>query len=156
VHALRVHPEVPGVAFQQNHVGVYRTKDHGDSWERIDEGLPHDFGFALALHPRDPDACYVLPLQPEEYMFRATNGALDVYRFGRGGKWRRLSKGLPRRDAYVSVLRQAMDSDDCDPCGVYFGTQGGQVFASRDEGASWELAAGYLPPVYSVTAAVVE
>ena len=151
-----MHPEVPGVAYQQNHVGVYRTKDHGDSWERIDPGLPWDFGFGLALHPRDPDACYVIPLCPEEYMFRATDGSLNVYRHTKRGTWKTLGKGLPRKNAYTSVLRQAMSSDDCDPCGVYFGTQGGQVFASNDEGASWELAAAYLPPVYSVTAAVVE
>ncbi len=156
MHKLLVHPAAPGVLFQQNHVGVYRSEDHGDSWTRIDGGLPWDFGFGLALHARDPHAAYVFPLEPLEYMFRATDGAVRVYRYGKTGKWRALSKGLPRKDAYVSVLRQAMSSDTLDPCGVYFGTQGGQVFASNDEGASWEAAASYLPAVYSVTAAVVE
>ncbi|MDH3591090.1 MAG: hypothetical protein OER88_04390 [Planctomycetota bacterium] len=157
MHKLLVHPAAPGVLYQQNHVGMYRTQDHGDSWQRIDKGLPYDFGFGLALHPRNPDVCYVIPLEPQEYMFRATDGALRVYRSVRGGRsWRKLSQGLPGKNAYVSVLRQAMTSDHCDPCGVYFGTAGGQVFASADEGASWDLAAEYLPPIYSVTAAVVE
>ena len=78
---------------------------------------------------------------PDEYMFRATNGALSVYRSTKSGKWRKLSKGLPGKNAYVSVLRQAMSSDGLDPCGVYFGTAGGTVFASADEGASWDAAA---------------
>ena len=150
-----MHPAAPGVLFQQNHVGVYRSDDHGDSWRRIDGGLPYDFGFGLALHPRDPHGCYVIPLEPQEYMFRATDGALRVYRSGKSGKWRKLSKGLPGKNAWVSVLRQAMASDTGDPCGVYFGTAGGQVFASADEGASWQLAAEYLPPIQSVTAAVL-
>lgn len=151
-----MHPAEPGVLFQQNHVGVYRTDDYGDSWRRIDDGLPYDFGFGLALSARDPHACYVIPLEPQEYMFRATDGALRVYRSGRSGRWRKLSKGLPGKNAHVSVLRQAMASDTCTPGGVYFGTAGGQVFASADEGSSWQVAAEYLPPIQSVTAAVVD
>ena len=151
-----MHPELPGVLFQQNHVGVYRTNDHGDTWQRIDAGLPYDFGFGLAVHPREK-SCYVIPLQPEEYMFRATDGALRVYRSGKSGRgWRKLSKGLPGANAYASVLRHGMTSDRLDPCGVYFGTAGGQVFASADEGRSWQTAAEYLPPVHSVTAATIE
>jgi hypothetical protein len=134
---------------------VYRSTDHGDTWRPIAKGLPYDFGFGMAVHPRNPHVCYVIPLEPQQYMFRATDGALRVYRSGRNGTWRKLSKGLPGKNAYVSVLRQAMTSDALDPCGVYFGTGGGQVFASADEGASWDVAADYLPPVYSVTAAVV-
>ena len=80
MHKLLVHRAEPGVLFQQNHVGVYRTADYGDSWQRIDAGLPYDFGFGLALHPRNPHVCYVIPLEPHEYMFRATDGALGVYR----------------------------------------------------------------------------
>ncbi len=147
---------MPGVLFQQNHVGVYRSSDHGDTWHRIDAGLPHDFGFGLALNPKDPHACYVIPLEPDQYMFRATSGELAVYRSAKSGKWRKLNRGLPRKNAYVSVLRQSMSSDTLDPCGVYFGTAGGTVFASADEGASWSVAAEYLPPIQSVTAAVVE
>lgn len=156
VHKLRVHPSEPGRLYQQNHVGVYRSDDHGDTWNRIDKGLPYDFGFGLALSAHDPETCYVIPLQPEQYMFRATDGALNVYRPNRNGRgWKRLSRGLPQKNAHVSVLRQAMHSDPLKPCGVYFGTAGGQVFASHDDGESWSAAAEYLPPVYSVTAAVV-
>ena len=105
--------------------------------------------------------CYGAVMHAYEHMRNvpdhvAFEAALRVYRYSRSGKWRKLSKGLPGKNAYVSVLRQAMSSDECDPCGVYFGTQGGQVFASSDEGASWDLAADYLPPIFSVTAAVVE
>jgi photosystem II stability/assembly factor-like uncharacterized protein len=156
VHKLLVHPAAPGVLFQQNHVGVYRSTDGGDSWERIDGGLPSDFGFGLALHAQDPHSCFVIPLEGGDYSFRATDDALAVYEYGRRGKWRKRAKGLPSKHAHVSVLRQAMTSDTMDPCGVYFGTQGGTVFASNDSGASWEIAAQYLPPVYSVTVAVVE
>ncbi|MEM8882627.1 MAG: hypothetical protein AAGD14_00990 [Planctomycetota bacterium] len=156
MHKLLVHPAAPGVLYQQNHVGVYKTTDHGDTWTRIDEGLPYDFGFGLALDANDPHSCYVIPLEPQQYMFRATDGALNVWKYGKSGRWRKLTKGLPRKNAYVSVLRQAMSSDSCDPCGVYFGTQGGQVFYSNDAGASWDRAAEYLPPIFSVTAAVVE
>ncbi|MEZ4654076.1 MAG: hypothetical protein R3E12_10955 [Candidatus Eisenbacteria bacterium] len=154
VHKLLVHPAKPGLLYQQNHVGVYRSENHGTTWQRIDEGLPYDFGFGLAVHPTDPTACYVLPLEPQEYNFRATDGALNVYR-SQGKGWRKLTKGLPRKNAYLSVLRQAMDSDHMNPCGVYFGTAGGTVFASADDGMSWSVAADYLPPIQSVTAAVV-
>ncbi len=98
----------------------------------------------------------MIPLEPQEYNFRATDGALRVFKYTKNGKWKNSSKGLPSKNAYVSVLRQAMSSDSCDPCGVYFGTQGGRVFASADSGASWESIADYLPPVYSVTAADID
>ena len=152
-----MHPVEPGRLYQQNHVGVYRSDDHGDSWLRIDDGLPYDFGFGLALNANNPDTCYVIPLEPQQYSFRATDGALCVWRMKKGGRgWKKCSKGLPRKDAYVSVLRQAMTHDTLDPGGVYFGTAGGQVFTSANEGDEWLAAAEYLPPVYSVHAAVVE
>ncbi len=155
MHKLLIHPAAPGVLYQQNHVGVYRSENHGNGWQRIDEGLPYDFGFCMAVHAKDPSACFVLPLEPQEYNFRATDGALAVYRSKEQG-WKKLTRGLPQKNAYLSILRQAMDSDRLDPCGVYFGTAAGQVFASNDEGESWEAAASFLPPIYSVTAAVVE
>ena len=155
MHKLRVHPGSPDVLYQQNHVGVYRSRDKGTTWERIDEGLPYDFGFAMTVHPRDPNVCYTIPLEPQEYSFRATDGALTVYKSGKKS-WRKLTRGLPQKNAYLSILRQAMDSDTLDPAGIYFGTAGGQVFASNDDGTTWEVAAGHLPPIYSVTAAVVE
>jgi len=155
VHKLLVHPAAPGVLYQQNHVGVYKSTDHGDSWLRIDDGLPYDFGFGLALNANDPHACYVIPLEPQQYMFRATDGALTVWKYGKTGKWKKLSKGLPGKNAHVSVLRQAMSSDHMDPCGVYFGTSSGHLFASRDGGENWEIIAGFLPRILSVQAAVV-
>ena len=190
MHKLLVHPAEPGRLYQQNHVGVYRSSDHGESWQRIDGApptempdfggndagkrkkkkkkakrklakttgpqLPHDFGFGLALNANDPNTCYVIPLEPMQYAFRATGGALNVYRLRKNGKsWKKLSKGLPQKNAYVSVLRQAMASDPFDPCGVYFGTAGGQIFGSNDEGESWSAIAEYLPPIYSVSAAVI-
>lgn len=156
VHKLLAHPTTTGRLYQQNHVGVYRSDDHGDSWQRIDAGLPHDFGFGLALNANDPDTCYVIPLEPQEYAFRATDGALGVYRLNKNGRgWKKLAKGLPSKNAYVSVLRQAMTSDALDPCGVYFGTAGGHLFASADEGASWQTVAEFLPPIFSVSAAIV-
>lgn len=156
MHKLLVHPAEPGRLYQQNHVGVYRSDDHGDSWHRIDDGLPYDFGFGMALNPADPDTCYVIPLEPQEYAFRATDGALCVYGARKGGKsWRKLNKGLPKKNAYLSILRQAMTSDLYDPCGIYFGTGGGHLFCSPDAGESWTTAADYLPPIHSVTAAIL-
>ena len=156
MHKLLVHPAEPGRLYQQNHVGVYRSHDYGDSWSRIDSGLPYDFGFGLALNHNDPETCYVIPLEPLEYSFRATDGALRVYKLNKNGKtWKKLTKGLPAKNAYISVLRQAMAFDRFKPCGIYFGTAGGQLFASNDDGDSWQAAAEYLPPIYSVSAAVV-
>jgi hypothetical protein len=98
----------------------------------------------------------VIPLRPEGYAFRATDGDLSVYRPQQNGKgWKQLKKGLPQKNAYVSVLRQAMSSDSLKPCGIYFGTGGGHLFTSADEGESWMAAAEHLPPIYSVSAAVV-
>ena len=151
---MLLHPAAPGRLFQQNHVGVYRSDNAGDSWERIDKGLPYDFGFGLALNTNNPDQCFVVPLSPEEYSYRATPGALRVY--ARNGKsWKALEKGLPAKEAHVTVLREGLASDALKPCGVYMGTENGQVFASADEGRSWTSLATYLPPVLSVSAAVL-
>src|SRR5688572_3363901 len=140
--------------YQQNHVGTYRSEDHGDTWQAIHKGLPSDFGFGLALDPHDADACFVVPLQPEQYAWRATAGKLAVHRSGRG-KWTSLGRGLPASDAFVSVLREVMSNDTLKPAGVYVGTGTGQLFASRDAGRSWKQIASYLPPILSVSATVV-
>ena len=97
MHKLLVHPAAPGVLYQQNHVGVYHSTDHGDSWRRIDEGLPYDFGFGLALHAHDPHVCYVIPLEPQEYMFRATDGALRVYRSAKAAAGESSRRACPAR-----------------------------------------------------------
>ncbi|MCW8131599.1 MAG: exo-alpha-sialidase [Planctomycetota bacterium] len=156
VHKLLMHPAKPGRVYQQNHVGVYQSDDYGDTWQPIHAGLPFDFGFGLALNPADPDACYVVPLDPEGYTFRATPGAMKVYRWNAKKKtWTALERGLPGDGACVSVLREGMANDTLDPCGVYVGTGSGTVFQSADAGRSWKAAAMHLPPVLSVSAAVV-
>jgi photosystem II stability/assembly factor-like uncharacterized protein len=158
VHKLLLHPARPGRVYQQNHFGVYRSDDHAETWERIDQGLPHEFGFGLALHAKDPETCYVTPLEPEGGFYRATAGKFRVYQY-RGTKgapaWRELGNGLPSENAFLSVLREGMSSDRLDPCGVYVGAGSGQVFHSPDAGESWRAIASHLPPVLSVSAAVV-
>lgn len=153
---MLLHTAAPGRIYQQNHVGTYRSDDYGDSWYRIDKGLPSDYAFGLALNSNNPDTCYVTPLQPEEYAFRNTPGKFRVYSWkGNGDGWRELSKGFPSEKVYTNVLREGMSNDTLKPCGVYVGTGNGQVFYSRDEGKSWNVMAQYLPPVLSVNAAVV-
>jgi photosystem II stability/assembly factor-like uncharacterized protein len=152
VHKLRVHPALPDRLYQQNHCGVYRSDDRGESWVDISSGLPSDFGYALALDPSDPDVAYVIP-EESSHMRATVDGRLRVYRTGDGGAtWAPLTAGLPQDHAYVTVLRDAMDDDGLDPVGLYFGTGTGHVFASGDAGASWRLVAGFLPKVLSVTA----
>ncbi len=158
MHKLLLHPGEPGRLYQQNHVGVYRSADHAATWERIDAGLPWEFGFGLALDPGDSGTCFVTPLDPQEGMYRATAGKFRVYRLrGSNGKpsWDELADGLPSEGAYLSVLREGMSNDTLDPCGVYVGTGGGQLFHSSDRGASWRPIAEHLPPILSVSAAVV-
>jgi hypothetical protein len=140
--------------YQQNHVGVYRSDDRGETWYAIHQGLPSDFGFGLALDPNDGDACFVVPLKPEQYAWRATDGRFAVYRSKRKG-WTAKGRGLPAKDAYLSVLREGMSNDTLDPAGVYVGTGTGQLFASRDAGNSWKPIATHLPPILSVSATVV-
>lgn len=157
VHKLHLHPAMPDRLYQQNHFGVYRSDDRGSFWHRIDKnGLPSEFGFGCALHPRDPDRCYVIPLMPEGGMFRATVASLIVYESRKGGRsWVARKKGLPQKNAFASVLRDGFASDVCAPCGLYFGTDGGHLFASNDEGVSWTSLASFLPQIKSVSAAVV-
>jgi photosystem II stability/assembly factor-like uncharacterized protein len=155
VHKLVLHPSRPERLFLQHHWGIYRSDDHGDSWQSISNGVPSDFGFAMLVHPRDPDCVYVLPIESDE--FRCTpDGRLRVYRTrNAGSSWEPLSKGLPQKGAYETVLRDAMHTDGLDPAGIYFGTRSGDLFGSTDEGKTWRLILRGLPPVVCVKSVVI-
>jgi photosystem II stability/assembly factor-like uncharacterized protein len=153
VHRLLLHPARPDRLYQQNHCGVYRSDDRGDTWIEITQGLPSEFGYALAVDPGDADVAYVIP-EESSHMRTTVGGRLRVYRTtDAGSSWHPLTAGLPQEHAYVSILRDAMCSDDMDPAGIYFGTSSGHLFASADRGDSWSLAAGFLPRILSITAA---
>ncbi len=155
VHKMVMSPTDTSRLFQQNHVGMHRSDDGGQSWTEITDGLPTEFGFAAAVHPHDRDSFYVIPLDPGHGRF-TPDGKVAVWRTSDAGStWRRLDKGLPQRDAYVGVLREGMAIDDHDTPGLYFGTSTGQLFASRDEGESWNEIASYLPGIWSVEVATV-
>lgn len=142
--------------FQQNHCGVYRSENFGASWDEITAGLPSDFGFPLALHPRDVNTIYVLPLKGAEFRCPPGN-KLRVFRSRDAGRtWTGLGNGLPQENAFAGIYREGMASDDGDPAGIYFGTNNGKIYASRDEGDSWYLLADNLPPVYSVSASTID
>ena len=155
VHKVVLHPSNPRRLFLQNHWGLYRSDDGGDSWQDIARGVPSDFGFCMAMHPHDPETVYIVPIESDE--FRCTpEGKLRVYRTrNAGGSWEPLTRGLPQKDALETVLRDAMAVDRMNPAGVYFGTRSGQVWGSADGGASWNPIIAGLPPVVSVEAAVV-
>lgn len=155
VHKLRLHPLQPERLYQQNHCGTYRSDDGGETWTEITPGLPSDFGYALALDPTDPDTVFVIP-EESSHMRATVEGRLRVFRSTDAGQsWHALTDGLPQEHAYVSILREGMDSDPLEPCGVYLGTSSGHLFASHDRGQSWRLIAGYLPRILSITAAAV-
>jgi photosystem II stability/assembly factor-like uncharacterized protein len=150
VHRLAMHPSRPNVLFMQKHWDVMRTDDAGESWREISGNLPTDFGFAIDVHAHEPDTVYVVPIKSDEQHF-PLDGALRVYRSRSGGdEWEPLTKGLPQRDCYVNVLRDAMAVDTLDSCGIYFGTTGGQVYASADAGETWSAIVRDLPAVLSV------
>ncbi|MEX1182724.1 MAG: hypothetical protein WEF86_05780 [Gemmatimonadota bacterium] len=152
VHRLLLHPRRPDRLYQQNHCGVYRSDDRGESWIEITANLPSEYGYALALDPADADAAFVIP-EESSHMRTTVDGRLRVYRTrDAGSSWHPLTNGLPQQNAYVSVLRDAMCSDDRTPAGLYFGTSTGHLFASGDAGESWALIAAYLPRILSVTA----
>ncbi len=152
VHRLLMHPARPERLYQQSHHGTYRSDDGGEHWQEITAGLPSDFGYALATDPRDPDSLFVIP--EESSQFRATvGGRLRVYATRDGGRsWAACTEGLPQRDVFVTILRDGLDCDGNDPCGLYFGTSSGHLFGSRDGGASWDLIAGFLPGILTVKA----
>jgi len=153
VHKLLVHPSRPDRLWQQNHCGVYRSDDRGESWERLDgNGLPSGFGFPIALHPREPDTAFVVPEEGAENRVTC-NGRLGIYRTRDGGaSWAERPNGLPA-PAWLAVMRESMASDRLDPVGIYLGTQSGSVFVSPDEGESWVEAARQLPPILSIEVA---
>jgi hypothetical protein len=155
VHKVVRHPARPDRFFLQNHGGLYRSDDGGATWKDVANGVPSDFGFAMAIHPHDPDSVYVVPLESD--LFRCPpDGRLRVYRTRDAGRsWRPLSRGLPLKDSYDPVLRDALATDANDPAGVYFGTRGGRLFASADAGTSWGAIAESLPGITCVKAAVI-
>ncbi len=155
VHKLVLSPADHQRMYQQNHCGMHRSDDQGQSWVEITEGLPSDFGFAAAAHPHDKDTFYVIPLDPGHGRVMHDGHAAVWRTRDAGSTWQRLDRGLPERDAHLGVLREGMAIDNYDVPGLYFGTSTGQVFASADEGDSWSEIASYLPAISSVDVAVL-
>jgi photosystem II stability/assembly factor-like uncharacterized protein len=150
VHHIAAHPARPNVLFMQKHWDVMRSDDAGDSWHEVSGNLPTDFGFVIDVHAQEPETIYVVPIKSDGEHF-PPDGKLRVYRSRSGGnEWEPLSKGLPDKDCYVNVLRDAMAVDSLDKCGIYFGTTGGQVYASNDAGDNWAPIVRNLPAVFSV------
>ena len=150
VHRIAMHPSRPKVLFMQKHWDVMRSDDGGASWTEVSGNLPTDFGFPIDVHAHEPETIYVVPIKSDSEHY-PPDAKLRVYRSRTGGnEWEALTNGLPQKDCYVNVLRDAMTVDTLDPCGVYFGTSGGQVYASADAGDRWTAIAQNLPAVMSV------
>ncbi len=153
VHKIASHPSNPKRMFLQNHWGLYRSDDGGDSWTNIANGVPSDFGFALDVDHNDPNTAYIIPLESDE--FRCTPEAkLRVYRTRNAGEsWEPLTTGLPQENAFETVLRDSMSTDRMSPTGIYFGTRNGKLFGSNDAGNSWQAIQEGLPPIVFVRSA---
>ena len=150
VHRIAMHHSRPNVLFMQKHWDVMRSDNAGDLWREVSGNLPTDFGFVIDVHAHEPETIYVVPIKSDSEHY-PPEGKLRVYRSRTGGEeWEPLTKGLPQGDCYVDVLRDAMAVDSLDSCGVYFGTTGGQVYASADAGDSWAPIVRDLPAVVSV------
>ncbi|HEX3444723.1 MAG TPA: exo-alpha-sialidase [Chthoniobacterales bacterium] len=150
VHRIAMHRSRPDVLFMQKHWDVLRTDNAGGSWHEVSGDLPSDFGFPIDVHAHEPETIYVVPIKSDSEHF-PPEGKLRVYRSRTGGnEWEALTKGLPQKDCYVNVLRDAMAVDSLEPCGVYFGTTGGQVYGSADSGDTWSPIVRDLPAVLSV------
>jgi len=150
VHNLAMHPSRPSTLFMQKHWDVMRSDDAGENWREVSGDLPTDFGFPIDVHAHEPETVYVVPIKSDSEHF-PIDGKLQVYRSRTGGnEWEALTKGLPQANCYVNVLRDAMAVDSLDACGIYFGTTGGQVYASNDAGDSWNPIVRDLPAVLSV------
>lgn len=155
VHKVVHHPARPERLFLQNHWGLYRSDDWGDSWTDIANGVPSDFGFSMQMHPHDRDTVYIVPIESDQ--FRCVPEAkLRVYRTrNAGASWEPLANGLPQKDAYETILRDALTADSCDSAGIYFGTRSGKLFGSANDGDDWRVIADGLPSIVCVKAAVV-
>jgi len=150
VHRIAMHPSRPSTLFMQKHWDVMRTDDAGESWREVSGNLPTDFGFPIDVHAHEPETIYVVPIKSDSEHF-PPDAKLRVFRSrGGGNEWETLTKGLPQRNCYVNVLRDAMSVDSLDPCGIYFGTTGGQVYASANAGDSWAPIVRDFPAVLSV------
>jgi hypothetical protein len=150
VHHIAMHASRPDVLYMQKHWDVMRSDNAGESWQEVSGNLPTDFGFAIDVHAHQPETIYVVPIKSDREHY-PLDGKLRVYRSSTGGnEWEPLTKGLPQRNCYVNVLRDAMAVDSLDACGVYFGTTGGQVYASRNAGDNWAPIVRDLPAVLSV------
>jgi len=155
VHRIAMHPSRPEVLFMQKHWDVMRSDDSGDNWREISGNLPSDFGFPIVVNAQEPDTVYVVPILSDSEHY-PPEGKLRVYRSRKGDEqWEALTKGLPQENCYVNILRGAMSVDSMAPCGIYFGTTGGQVYGSADGGDHWEAIVRDLPPVLSVEAQVL-
>ncbi|HEV3254447.1 MAG TPA: protein kinase [Candidatus Acidoferrales bacterium] len=156
VHKIAMHPGRPDRLFLQNHWGLYRSDNYAEDWKDIANGVPSDFGFAMTMHPNNPDGVFIIPVESDEFRC-ACDGRLRVYRTRNSGdSWEPLMRGLPQKRAYETVLRDAMTADSLDPFGIYFGTRSGQLFGSYDEGKTWQRILEGLPSVVCVRHAVVE
>ncbi len=150
VHRIAMHPSRPGTLFMQKHWDVMRSDNAGESWHEVSGNLPTDFGFVVDVHAHEPETIYVVPIKSDSEHF-PVDGKLQVYRSKTGGnEWEALTSGLPQENCYVNVLRDAMAVDSMDSCGIYFGTTGGQVYASADSGDTWNAIVRDLPGVLSV------
>src|SRR5207245_4858437 len=155
VHKIAMHPGRPERIFLQNHWGLYRSDNCAENWTDIANGVPSDFGFAVVMHPKNPDCVYIVPVESDEFRC-ACDGRLRVYRTrNAGASWEPLRRGLPQKGAYETVLRDGMTADSLDPVGIYFGTRSGQVYGSTDEGTTWKKILDGLPSVVCVKSAVV-
>lgn len=150
VHHIAMHPDKPETLFMQKHWDIMRSDDAGDNWREVSGNLPTDFGFVIDVNSNEPETLYVVPIKSDSEHF-PIDGALKVFRSKSGGnEWEPLTNGLPQKDCYINVLRDAMAVDRLDKCGVYFGTTGGQVYVSPDGGDTWKPIVHDLPAVLSV------
>jgi len=157
VHCVVMAPGTPDRLYQQNHCGMYRSENAGAEWESIETGLPSSFGFPAAAHPRNRDALYLVPLNGDIAGRYVPEAKAAVWRTHDAGRhWQALREGLPQKDVFFGVLRQAMATDRHDPAGIYFGTNSGEVYASADEGESWRCIARHLPVIASVETLIVD